>query len=201
MKRTTSIATVLAAAVLIGGSGYSALATGGTDRHGGGPEDRPSATASPAPALSTSSRSLTAAQAAAAARKVYPGTVTEVEVDGDHPGYWEVHIVGADRIRREVRVDTRTGAVILDRRVGDHRPGDDHAGSTGTGTGGDRRGSGQGGSTSIGDDRPGDDHGVHGGGDDRLKAWDDQAGDDDGRGRGRGRGRDHDRGGHGVDDH
>ncbi|MEU1464433.1 PepSY domain-containing protein [Streptomyces sp. NPDC005727] len=194
MKRTTSIATVLAAAVLIGGSGYSALAMGGTDRHGGGPEDRPSATASPAPSLSTSSTSLTAAQAAAAARKEYPGTVTEVEVDGDHPGYWEVHIVGADRIRREVRVDTRTGAVILDRRVGDHRPGDDHAGSTGTGA---RRRSGHGGSTSIGDDRPEDDHGVHGRGDDRLKAGDDQAGDDDGRGRGR----DHDRGGPGVDDH
>ncbi|MGC4985460.1 PepSY domain-containing protein [Streptomyces sp. DT193] len=162
MKRTASIATVFVAAVLIGGGGYSALATGGTDRHGGSPEDRPSVTASPAPAPSPSPASLTAAQAAAAARKAYPGTpgtVVEVELDGDLPGYWEVHIVGADHVRREVRVDSRTGAVTLDRRGGD--------------------------------DGPGDDHGVHAGGDDHLDVGDDHggdrhAGDDGGRGRHRG---------------
>ncbi|WP_328444127.1 PepSY domain-containing protein [Streptomyces sp. NBC_00386] len=188
MKRTASIATVFVAAVLIGGGGYSALATGGTDRHGGGPEDRPSATASPAP--SPSSASLTAAQAAAAARKAYPGTVVGVELDGDQPDYWEVHIVGADHVRREVRVDSRTGAVTLDRRGGGDGPGDDH----GVHTGGDDRGRG----TRGQDDAPGDDHGGATGGDDHLNVGDDHggdrhAGDDGGRGR--------HRGGHGGDDH
>ncbi|MFD7879530.1 PepSY domain-containing protein, partial [Streptomyces sp. NPDC059766] len=137
MKRTATIATALVTAVLIGGGGYSALATGGTDRHGAGPEDRPTA-ASPAPSVSPSSASLTAAQAAAAARKAYPGTVVRVELDADHPGFWEVHLVGADQVRREVRVDVRTGAVVLDRRGGDDRAGDDHGVHTGA-----------------------DDHGVH----------------------------------------
>ncbi|WP_328673983.1 PepSY domain-containing protein [Streptomyces sp. NBC_00328] len=196
MKRTASIATVFVAAVLIGGGGYSALATGGTDRHGGGPEYRPSATASPAPASSPSSASLTAAQVAAAARKAYPGTVVEVELDGDHPGLWEVHIVGADGVRREVRVDSRTGAVTLDRRGGDDGPGDDHGVHTGGDDrvghdAGDDRGRGTGGQ----DDAPGDDHGVHATGDDHLNVGDDHAGDDGGRGRGR------HRGGHGGDDH
>ncbi|MFD5514815.1 PepSY domain-containing protein [Streptomyces sp. NPDC127066] len=222
MKRTASIATVFVAAVLIGGGGYSALATGGTDRHGGGPEDRPSVTASTTPAPSPSAVSLTAAQAAATARKAYPGTVVGVELDGDHPGYWEVHIVGADHVRREVRVDSRTGAVTLDRRGGDDGPGDDHGVRTGADdhgvhTGGDDRvghdagddrgrgthgqddaaGDDHGGATG-GDDRPGDDHGVHAGGDDHLDGGDDHGGDDhagDDSGRGR------HRGGHGGDDH
>jgi uncharacterized membrane protein YkoI len=199
MKRTASIATVFVAAVLIGGGGYSALATGGTDRHGGGPEDRPSATASPAPAPSPSSASLTAAQAAAAARKAYPGTVVGVELDGDQPDYWEVHIVGADHVRREVRVDSRTGAVTLDRRGGDDGPGDDH----GVHTGGDDRvghdaGDDRGRGTRGQDNAPGDDHGGATGGDDHLNVGDDHggdhhAGDDGGRGR--------HRGGHGGDDH
>ncbi|MGW4435066.1 PepSY domain-containing protein, partial [Streptomyces sp. NPDC004596] len=151
MKRTASIATALVAAVLVGGSGYSALASGGTDRHGGRTEDRPSATASPAPSLSPSSASLTAARAAAVARKQYPGTVTRVELDDDHPGYWEVHVLGADHVRREVRVDIRTGAVVLDRRGGDDRRGDDHGGTAGWD---DRRGDDRGGSVG-GDERGG----------------------------------------------
>lgn len=164
MKRTATIATVFVAAVLIGGGSYSALATGGSDRHGSGPEDRPAVTASASPP------SVTAAQAAAAAQKLYPGTVAKVDLDDDHPGYWEVYVVGADHVRRELHVDTRTGAVTMDRRGGDDRPGDDHRGAAG-----------------VGDDRPGDDHGVHAGGDDHV-------GDDNGRGRGR------DRDGHGGDD-
>ncbi|MFE2538314.1 PepSY domain-containing protein [Streptomyces sp. NPDC059371] len=210
MKRSTSIATVLVTAVLIGGGGYSALATGGTDRHGGGPEDRPSATASPAPVPSPAATPLTAAQAAAAARKEYPGTVTAVELDGEHPGSWEVHIVGADQVRREVRVDVRTGAVTLDRHGDDDRRGDDHVVRSGTDdhgapTAGDDRGRG----TRGQDDAPGDDHGVHVGGDDHGvhvggddhpsvgedHGGHDHAGDDDG-----GRGRDRHRGGHGGDD-
>ncbi|MEU9137728.1 PepSY domain-containing protein [Streptomyces sp. NPDC048404] len=208
MKRTASIATVFVAAVLIGGGGYSALATGVTDRHGGGPEDRPSATA---PAVSPSPTSLTAAQAAAAARKAYPGTVVEVELDTDQPVYWEVHIAGADRVRREVRVDSRTGAVALDRRGDDDRPGDDQGVHPGGDDrvghdAGDDRGRGtrgrddapaddHGGATARGDDRLGDDHGVHVGGDDHLNVGDDHAGDDGGHGR------DRHRGGHGGDDH
>ncbi|MFB7336778.1 PepSY domain-containing protein [Streptomyces adustus] len=214
MKRTATIATALVTAVLIGGGGYSALATGGTDRHGAGPEDRPSATA--APSVSPSSASLTAAQAAAAARKAYPGTVVRVELDDDHPGFWEVHLLGADQVRREVRVDVRTGAVVLDRRGGDDRASDDHGTHTGAddhgvrgeaddrggrATAGDDRGRGsrghddapgddRGGSTAVGDDLPGDDHGVHAGGDDHVNAGDDHGGDDSGHGRG-----------HGGDDH
>ncbi|MGV9407941.1 PepSY domain-containing protein [Streptomyces sp. NPDC003667] len=168
MKRTASIATVLVAAVLVGGSGYSALASGGTDRHGGRTEDRPSATASPAPSQSPSSASLTAAQAAAVARKQYPGTVTRVELDDRHPGHWEVHILGADHVRREVRVDIRTGAVVLDRRGGDDRWGDDRGGSV---RGDDRRGDDRGGSgrggDRRGDDRRRDDRGGSARGDDR----------------------------------
>ncbi|OIJ63677.1 PepSY domain-containing protein [Streptomyces mangrovisoli] len=196
MKRTASISTVLVAAVLIGGTGYSALATADTDRHGSGPEDRPSATASaaptaspssPSPSSSSSSASLTAAQAAAAARKPYPGTVTEVERGGDHPGYWEVHITGADHVRREVLVDIRTGAVHLDRHGDDDRleAGDD-----------------RGGSTDAVDDRTSDDHGVHAG-DDHPKATDDHPGDDGGHDRGQDRTQDRDRnrGGHADDDH
>ncbi|MEU6341469.1 PepSY domain-containing protein [Streptomyces sp. NPDC046977] len=145
MKRTTTIATALAAAVLIGGGSYSALATtGGGHRHGTGAEDRPTVTASAsapsassapaAPSTSSAPVSMTAAQAAAAARKAFPGTVTEVEPDRHHPGSWKVHLVGADNVRREVRVDPRTGAVTLDRRGGgDDRPGDDHGRGRGRG--------------------------------------------------------------------
>ncbi|MDI1455963.1 PepSY domain-containing protein [Streptomyces sp. ATE26] len=227
MKRTASIATVLVAAVLVGGSGYSALASGGTDKHGGRAEDRPSATASLAPSPSTSSASLTAAQAAAVARKQYPGTATRVELDDRHPGHWEVHILGADHVRREVRVDIRTGAVVLDRRGGDDRRGDDRGGSV---RGDDRQGDDRGGSARgndrPGDDRRGDDHGGSARGDDRpgddrrrddhggSARADDRAGDDHGvhvggddhlkvrddHGGRRGHGRDRNRGGHGGDD-
>ncbi|MFD9004065.1 PepSY domain-containing protein [Streptomyces sp. NPDC059582] len=206
MKRTAAIATAFGAAVIIGGGSYSALATSGSDRHSGGREDRPAVTASPSPSGSSvtappspSGSSVTAAQAAAAARKTYPGTVVKVDLDADHPGYWEVYVVGADHVRRELRVDARTGAVTVDRRGGDDLAGDDrrgHAGGDdrGRGTRGqdDRPGDHHGGATGVGDDLPGDDHGVHADGDDH--GGDDHVGD--GKGRGRDRGRD----GHGGDD-
>lgn len=197
MKRTAVIATAFGAAVIIGGGSYSALAWGGGDRHGGGLEDRPAATASPSPSGSSVTASpsasgspVTAAQAAAAARKTYPGTVVKVDLDDDHPGHWEVYIVGADQVRRELRVDARTGAVTVDRRGGDDLPGDDHRGHTG----GDDRGR----ETRGQDDQPGDDHGVHAEGEDdhvgEHHGGDDNGGDDNGRGRDRGRE------GHGGDD-
>ncbi|MGW1536273.1 PepSY domain-containing protein [Streptomyces aureus] len=159
MKRTASITTVLVAAVLVAGGGYTALATGGTGRHGGGPEDRPSA-AAPATASPSASAAPTAAQASAAALRAYPGTVVGVERDENHPGHWEVHLLGTDHVRREVRVDMRTGTVVLDRhgegRLGSGRLDDDGQGEDRHGEG--RLEDGRHREGRLGDDRHGDGH-------------------------------------------
>ncbi|MDX3238993.1 PepSY domain-containing protein [Streptomyces sp. ME03-5709C] len=190
MKRNTTVAAI-AAAVLVAG-GYTAFATGG---HDGGRDDARGAAPSTAPASPGAgagraadnghgSAGITASQAAAAAVAHTPGTVTRIEPDDRHRGYWEVYVTGADGVVHELHVDAGTGRVTEDDRTrgrvrsgegsrtaapapATSRPGyDDH--------GGDRSGS---------DDRPGDDHGG-----DRSGS-DDRPGDDHGGGHGRGRGR------------
>lgn len=174
MKRNTTVAAI-AAAVLVAG-GYTAFATGG---HGGGRDDARAAASSTAgpgatPGHDAGSRGITASRAAAAAVAHTPGTVTKIEPDDRHRGYWEVYVTGADGVVHELHVDAATGRVTEDdrprgrTRTGDASPTASPAPST---------------------TRPGyDDHGG-----DRVRS-DDRSGDDHGGGHGRGRGR-------GGDDH
>ncbi|WUD74470.1 PepSY domain-containing protein [Streptomyces sp. NBC_00510] len=193
MKRNTTVAAIAAAVLVVGG--YTAYAAGG---HDGGRDDARGAVSSTATPGATPGRDagddhgspgITASQAAAAAVAHTPGTVTKIEPDDRHRGYWEVYVTDAAGVVHELHVDAGTGRVTEDdrhrgrTRSGDGsrtaspapattRPGhDDH--------GGDRAGS---------DDPPGDDHGG-----DRVRD-DDRSGDDHGGGHGRGRGR-------GCDDH
>ncbi|MFB7287582.1 PepSY domain-containing protein [Actinacidiphila glaucinigra] len=199
MKRNTTVAAI-AAAVLVAG-GYTAFATGG---HDGGRDDARGAVSSTAgpgatPGHDAGSRGITASRAAAAAVAHTPGTVTKIEPDDRHRGYWEVYVTGADGVVHELHVDAVTGRVTEDDRPrGRTRTGDASPTASPTSSptaspapsatrrgyddhgyddhGGDRAGS---------DDPPGDDHGG-----DRVRG-DDRSGDDHGgHGRGRGRGGD-----------
>ncbi|MET9873017.1 PepSY domain-containing protein [Actinacidiphila glaucinigra] len=201
MKRNTTVAAI-AAAVLVAG-GYTAFATGG---HDGGRDDAHgsvSATAGPGatPGNDAGSRGITASRAAAAAVAHTPGTVTRIEPDDRHRGYWEVYVTSADGVVHELHVDAVTGRVTEDdrprgrTRTGDAsptaspapsttRPGYDDRGGDRV-RGDDRFGDDHGGDRAGSDDPPGDDHGG-----DRVRG-DDRSGDDHGgHGRGRGRGGD-----------
>ncbi|GGP95695.1 PepSY domain-containing protein [Streptomyces roseolilacinus] len=144
MKRNLVIAT-LAAATLVGGGAYTAVAAvsgdatpslrtaaevvgdgddagdrDGADDRDGRDDDR----AAPA-------GSVTAAQAIAAALKSAPGVVASAELDDDAT-HWEVEVLGKDDRTRELRVDVSKATVT----AGDDRGADDGTDDDGR-TGGD----------------------------------------------------------------
>ncbi|MFF3257341.1 PepSY domain-containing protein [Actinacidiphila glaucinigra] len=160
MKRNTTVAAI-AAVVLVAG-GYTAFATGG---NGGGRDDARAAVSSttgpgatPGHDAGDGSRGITASRAAAAAVAHTPGTVTKIEPDDRHRGYWEVYVTGPDGAVHELHVDAATGRVTEDdrprgrTRTGDASPTASPAPST-TRFGYDDHG---------GDRVRGDDHGGHG---------------------------------------
>ncbi|MDQ1008248.1 putative membrane protein YkoI [Streptomyces sp. V4I23] len=125
MKRNLVIATV-AAAVLVGGGAYTAVAVSA--------DDSPSASAPASRSVQNRNDDrdddraerpaggFGAAEAVAAALKHTPGTVASVDLDDDGAGHWEVEVVGRDDDREhELKVDARTGAVRADDRNDDDR--------------------------------------------------------------------------------
>ncbi|KOG60429.1 peptidase M4 [Streptomyces griseoflavus] len=131
MKRNIVIATV-AAAALIGGGTATAVAFGGS-----GASDASSASATPRSSVSVpdddvnedareaKAATVSAPQAAAAALKATPGTVTGIDLDQDRPGLvWEVDVLGKDDKWHEVTLDAGT-AKVLNQRV-EHEGDDDH---------------------------------------------------------------------------
>ncbi|MFD7893632.1 PepSY domain-containing protein [Streptomyces sp. NPDC059743] len=139
MKRNLVIAAITAAA-LIGGGTYTAVAMGGDDGTAdpGTPPAPVSQLASSddSPSPRVSRADLTAGQAADAALKKVPGTVTSVERDDDRTGRWEVDVRGKDGRIHELNIHARTGKVTPDRT--DDR-GDDHGGRHGDGRDDDGR--------------------------------------------------------------
>ncbi|MGW0701821.1 PepSY domain-containing protein [Streptomyces sp. NPDC002867] len=128
MKRNLVIATV-AAAVLVGGGAYTAVAVAA--------DDGPSASAPASRSVQDRdddrdddraerpAGGFGAAEAVAAALKHTPGTVASVDLDDDGAGHWEVEVVGKDDDREhELNVDARTGAVRADDRNDDDRDDD-----------------------------------------------------------------------------
>ncbi|MGQ4512422.1 PepSY domain-containing protein [Streptomyces sp. DW26H14] len=121
MKRNIVIAAV-AAAVLIGGGTYSAVAlTGGDGGSGADTSASGSSTSAAGTAPATGAGGpLTADGAARAALRAYPGTV--VSVEREDGGLWEVELRTKGRgAAHELDIDASTGAVRKDERD----PGDD----------------------------------------------------------------------------
>ncbi|KWT59458.1 peptidase M4 [Streptomyces albus subsp. albus] len=131
MKRNIVIATV-AAAALIGGGTATAVAFGGS-----GASDASSVSATPRSSVSVpdddvnedareaKAATVSAPQAAAAALKATPGTVTGIDLDQDRPGLvWEVDVLGKDDKWHEVTLDAGN-AKVLNQRV-EHEGDDDH---------------------------------------------------------------------------
>ncbi|CAM5658709.1 MULTISPECIES: PepSY domain-containing protein [Streptomyces] len=134
MKRNIVIASV-AAAALIGGGAATAVAFGGS----GASDTSSAAAASSTPRSSVSvpdddvnedareakAATVSAPQAAAAALKATPGTVTGIDLDQDRPGLvWEVDVLGKDNKWHEVTLDAGN-AKVLNQRV-EHEGDDDH---------------------------------------------------------------------------
>ncbi|KAA6213936.1 peptidase M4 [Streptomyces albofaciens JCM 4342] len=134
MKRNIVIATV-AAAALIGGGTATAVAFGDS----GASDTSSAAAASSTPRSSVSvpdddvnedareakAATVSAPQAAAAALKATPGTVTGIDLDQDRPGLvWEVDVLGKDGKWHEVTLDAGN-AKVLGQRV-EHEGDDDH---------------------------------------------------------------------------
>ncbi|MFD7866205.1 PepSY domain-containing protein [Streptomyces sp. NPDC059783] len=108
MKRKLVVAAVTAA-VLVGGTAATAVAFADD-----GARDHGSRAGAPA------ATRVTAAEAATAALKAVPGTVTEVELEDEHGGpVWDVDVYGTDKAWHHVTVDTSTG------KAAEHRSGDD----------------------------------------------------------------------------
>ncbi|MFH8348571.1 PepSY domain-containing protein [Streptomyces sp. NPDC018045] len=138
MKRNIVIATVAAAAI-VGGGTATAVAFSGDSAAPSAPSASAASSASSAPRSSVSvpdddvnedareakAASVSAPQAAAAALKATPGTVTGVDLDEDRPGLvWEVDVLGKDNKWHEVTLDAGT-AKVLNQRV-EHEDDDDH---------------------------------------------------------------------------
>lgn len=103
MKRKIVIATVTAA-VLVGGGAATAVALAGSDSTGG--TNGTSGTAS------RDSARVTVGDAAGAAVRAVPGTVTEAELDEeDGRLVWELDVYGSDRAWHDVTVDPGSGKV------------------------------------------------------------------------------------------
>ncbi|GCD42962.1 PepSY domain-containing protein [Streptomyces paromomycinus] len=127
MKRNIVIATV-AAAALVGGGTATAVAFSG---------DSPEASSTPRSSVSVphddvhedareaKAATVSAPEAAAAALKAVPGTVTGIDLDQDRPGLvWEVDVLGKDSKWHEVTLDAGD-AKVLNQRV-EHAGDDDH---------------------------------------------------------------------------
>ncbi|MFF3173643.1 PepSY domain-containing protein [Streptomyces sp. NPDC057900] len=114
MKRKIVIAAVTAAVLAGGGAATAvALAGSGTTGGSGGTAGRESAR-------------VTVGDAAGAAVRAVPGTVTEAELDEeDGRLVWELDVYGSDRARHDVTVDPDSGKVI-GKHV-EHDDGDRHA--------------------------------------------------------------------------
>ncbi|MEU9121898.1 PepSY domain-containing protein [Streptomyces sp. NPDC048506] len=136
MKRHLVIATA-AAAALIAGTAVTAVAVGGDAPQGGRAGVQPRAAGDhdrgdrgqvrdTEDAREAAAARVTAPEAAAAALKAVPGTVTGLDLDRDRPGLvWDADVLGKDGARHEVTLDARTGRV-LDRHT-DRGDDDDHA--------------------------------------------------------------------------
>ncbi len=98
MKRKILIATV-AAAALVGGGTYTAVAASGDD---------------PAP-----SSKITASEAAGAALAKSPGAVESVDLDDDGDRAWHVDVLGKDNRTHEVKVDAKTGGASVSQQTDD----------------------------------------------------------------------------------
>ncbi|MFB6436745.1 PepSY domain-containing protein [Streptomyces sp. NPDC056411] len=139
MKRHLVIATAAAAALLAGGTvtafavsgdGTQGAPTGApaqrTDDRAGGDRATVVQAADAEDRREAGAARVTAPEAAAAARKAVPGTVTGLDLDRDRPGLvWEADVLGTDGRWHELTLDAGTGRVLnqhLDR--GDD---DDHA--------------------------------------------------------------------------
>ncbi|MEU7598332.1 PepSY domain-containing protein [Streptomyces sp. NPDC039022] len=132
MKRNIVIATV-AAAALIGGGTATAVAFSGDS----GQASSPSASSTPRSSVSVPdddvnedarearAATVSAPEAAAAALKAAPGTVTGIALDQDRPGLvWEVDVLGKDGKWHEVTLDAGN-AKVLNQHV-EHEGDDDH---------------------------------------------------------------------------
>ncbi|MGW1225497.1 PepSY domain-containing protein [Streptomyces sp. NPDC001478] len=108
MKRKFTVAAV-AVAVLAGGTATAvALADDGG-------RDRGSRAGAPV------TTRVTAAEAAGAALKAVPGTVTEVELEDEHGGpFWDVDVYGTDKVWHHVTVDAASGRAAENRSHDDH---------------------------------------------------------------------------------
>ncbi|MFB7554292.1 PepSY domain-containing protein [Streptomyces brevispora] len=102
MKRKIVIAAVTAA-VLVGGAAATAVALTGDDSRGSGART----------ASGSSTARVAAGDAAKAAVRAVPGTVTEAELD-DEDGrlVWEIDVYGSDRSWHGVTVDPGNGKVL-----------------------------------------------------------------------------------------
>ncbi|WP_327339084.1 PepSY domain-containing protein [Streptomyces sp. NBC_01324] len=107
MKRKIVIATVTAA-VLVGGGAATAVALAGSGSASG-----TSGTSGTSSTASRDSARVTVGDAAGAAVRAVPGTVTEAELD-DEDGrlVWELDVYGSDRAWHDVTVDPGSGKVI-----------------------------------------------------------------------------------------
>ncbi|MEU7156923.1 PepSY domain-containing protein [Streptomyces chrestomyceticus] len=138
MKRNIVIATVAAAAI-VGGGAVTAVALGGDSGQVSSPSASATSSASSAPRSSVSvpdddvhedareakAATVSAPEAAAAALKAAPGTVTGIDLDQDRPGLvWEVDVLGKDNKWHEVTLDAGD-AKVLNQRV-EHEGDDDH---------------------------------------------------------------------------
>ncbi|GAB7030971.1 PepSY domain-containing protein [Streptomyces sp. NPDC021749] len=129
MKRHLVIATAAAAALLAGGT-VTAVAVSGN----GAPTTAPAnghARQDTEDLREAGAARVTAPQAAAAALKAVPGTVSGLDLDQDRPGLvWDADVLGKDGKWHEVTLDART-ARVLNQHV-DRDEDDDHAGGRAT---------------------------------------------------------------------
>ena len=120
MKRKIAIAT-LTAAVLVGGGLATTAAFADSDSSG---KDDRTATADRAADGTGEQRTgrTTVGEAAGAALKAVPGTVTEAELDDDDDSgrtVWELDVYGSDKVWHDVTVDDRNSKVLSDREDDD----------------------------------------------------------------------------------
>ncbi|MFJ4838980.1 PepSY domain-containing protein [Streptomyces sp. NPDC088746] len=128
MKRNIAIAT-LTAAVLVGGGLVTTVAFADSDS--GGKDDR-AATADRASGVSGEQKAgrTTVGEAAGAALKAVPGSVTGAELDDDDDSdrtVWELDVYGSDKVWYDVSVDAANGKVLSDREDEDNDDRDRHA--------------------------------------------------------------------------
>ncbi|MFI0406823.1 PepSY domain-containing protein [Actinomadura sp. 3N508] len=98
------LVTVVAAGVIAGGGAATAFAA-----HDDGPGTPASPSGGASPETSVT-------EAAAAALKAVPGTIEEIELDGDDGRRtWEVDVLAGNGGLRDVRVDPRTGEILSNR--------------------------------------------------------------------------------------